>query len=212
MMQEQWKKINAKILGWGHWEASTFYILMTKEPKPSDVTGLDLKGVKVRSTGLYTPFLKAMGGTPITIAPDDVYAALERGLVDGVAWPEGSIAAYGWERFLKYRVKPKFFHSTTLVTMNIYKFNALSKAHQDLLLKIGEQYEKDSNPMLARLSEIDNAKLKKAGIKDIVLTGAARKAYSQTIYSAKWKEIEDFKKFDFDWQTLKQKMYVEPSF
>ncbi len=212
MMQEQWKKINAKILGWGHWKASTFYILTINPPKLSDKTGLDLTGIKVRSTGLYTPFLKAMNGTPITIAPGDVYASLERGLVEAIAWPEGSIAAYGWQKFLKYRLKQPFFHSTTLVTMNLNKFNSLSKAHQDLLIKMGEQYEINSNPVLAKKSAIDNEKLQQAGIKDIVPPDAVRKAFLKTVYGAKWKEIADYGKFDFDWKALRDKMYKEPSF
>jgi TRAP-type C4-dicarboxylate transport system substrate-binding protein len=56
--------------------------------------------MKIRSTGLYNPFLVAMGATTIVMAPGDVYAGLERKVVDGLAWPWGSIAKYGWQRFL----------------------------------------------------------------------------------------------------------------
>jgi TRAP-type C4-dicarboxylate transport system substrate-binding protein len=210
MMQEHWKKkINGRILGWGHWEASTFFIYMAKEPKQSEKTGLDLSGMKIRSTGLYTPLLKAMGATPITIAPGDVYAALERGLVDGLAWPEGSVAAYGWQRFLKFKVTPNFYHSTTMTVINDDAYSKLSKAHRDLLDKQGLVYENESNAVLAKLSEIDNAKLVKAGVKDIDLKGNVRKAYLRTIYNAKWAD-NDKQKFDFDYKTLKSKMYTEP--
>ena len=207
LLQEAWAKgINAKILGWGHWEASTFFIYTKFEPKQSKTTGLDLTGVKMRSTGLYNAFLKKMGATPINISPPDVYSALERGVVDGLAWPEGSVAAYGWEKHLKYKIGPNFYHSTTMTVMNLKKFNGLSKAHQDLLMEYGEKFEKESNAVLAKASEVDNAKLEKAGIKTIMLKDDVAKAYLNTIYGAKWAE-NDTREYKVDYKALKSKVY-----
>ena len=207
MLQTAWAKgLNAKILGWGHWEASTFFIYTKFVPKQSTKTGIDLTGVKMRSTGLYNAFLKRMNAVPVNISPSDVYSALERGVVDGLAWPEGSIAKYGWQRFLKYKVTPNFFHSTTMTVINLSKFNSLSKAHQDILVKQGLIFEKDSNAILAKKSVIDNKKLKEAGIKNIDLKGAVRKAYLGTIYGAKWDD-NDKRKYNVDYQTLKAKVY-----
>ncbi len=210
IMQEAWDKgINARILGWGHWEASTFFIYMVKEPKPSDTTGLDLSGLKMRSTGLYNAFMKKMAATPVNISAGDVYAALERGLVDGLAWPEGSVAAYGWQKFLKYKVRPNFYHSTTMTIMNLDKYKSLSKKHQELIDKQGLIYENDSNPLLAKLSVVDNDKLEKAGIKNVDLTGKAKAAYLKTIYGAKWAE-NDTRKYSIDYKKLKSLTYGEP--
>ena len=210
LMQDAWAKgLNAKILGWGHWKVNTFYIYTLSEPKQSLETGLDLSGMKIRSSGLYNPFLRLMGATPITIAPDEVYTALERGLVDGLAWPEGSVALYGWERFLKYRIAPNFFHSTTMTVINLDRFRGLSKAHQDLLVAQGLAYERDSDAILAEKSAVDNARLAAAGVKTIELTGAARRAYLDTIYSAKWAE-NDTQKYAVDYGLLKSKVYARP--
>ena len=46
-------------------------------------------------TGLYNALLRGMNATPITISPGEVYSALERGVVDGIAWLRGSVARYG---------------------------------------------------------------------------------------------------------------------
>ncbi|MPY69287.1 MAG: hypothetical protein GEU92_04295 [Alphaproteobacteria bacterium] len=146
------------------------------------------------------------GGDPLTISPPDVYPALERGVVDGLAWPEGSVAAYGWEKHLKYKIGPNFYHSTTMTVINLKKFNGLSKAHRDLLMEYGEKFEKDSNAVLAKASEVDNAKLEKAGIKTIMLKGDIAKAYLNTIYGAKWAE-NDTREYKVDYKTLKSKVY-----
>lgn len=207
IMQEAWKKgINAKILGWGHWEASTFFIYTKFEPKQDAKLGIDLTGRKMRSTGLYNAFLKKMNATAVNISPGDVYAALERGVVDGLAWPEGSVAKYGWERFLKYKVRPNFFHSTTMTIINLDKFNSLSKEQQDLLVKQGLIYEDKSNDILAKKSVEDNAKLDKAGVKNIDLKGDVAKAYLATIYGAKW-EANDKSDYNIDYKALKSKVF-----
>lgn len=211
MLQEAWAKgLHARILGWGHWEASTFFLYTTFEPKQSAKTGLDLTGVKMRSTALYNPLLRAMGATPITMAPEDIYGGLERGVVEGLGWPEGSVAVYGWERFLKYRIAPNYYHSTTMTVINLDAFKKLSKEHQMLLIRQGEIFERDSNPILARKSQIDNEKLFKAGVKTIELQGEARRAYLRTIYDSKWAE-NDEQKYNVDYKTLKAKMYSTPA-
>ena len=54
MMQEAWGKgLNARILSWNFFGGQKFYIYTTFEPKLSEETGLDLKGVKMRTTGLF---------------------------------------------------------------------------------------------------------------------------------------------------------------
>ena len=56
-------------------------------------------------------------------------------MVDGLAWPKGSLAKYGWQRFLKYRIGPNFYGATQFVVINLDKYNKLSKAHKNLLAK-----------------------------------------------------------------------------
>jgi TRAP-type transport system periplasmic protein len=206
MMQEAWGKgLNAHILGWGGFEASTFYVYTKFKPKLSEKTGLDLSGQKMRSTGLYNAFLKAMNATPVNISPGDVYSALERGLVTGLAWPRGSMAKYGWQRFLKYRIEPNFYGATLMATMNLDKYKSLTSAQRALLDKQGLVYEANSDKILDAKAKIDNAKLKKSGIEIITLTGKVGKAYIDTIYNSKWAQ-NDKLKYIVDYKKLKSLM------
>lgn len=210
MLQEAWRKgLNSRILGWGGFKASTFYVYTQFKPKLSEKTGLDLTGVKMRSTGLYNPFLKAMNATPINISPGDVYSALERGVVNGLAWPRGSLTRYGWQRFLKYRVQPNFYGATLMVTINLKKYNSLTKAQQKLLDDQGRIYEADSDAILDKKAAIDDAKLRKAGIQEIELKGKVRAAYIKTLYGSKWVE-NDKLKYIVDYKKLKSKLLSEP--
>jgi len=208
MLQEAWGKgLNARILAWGHFEGQKFFLYTTSKPRLSEQTGLDFSGLKMRSTGLYNPLLKAMGATTVVISPGDVYAALERGMVGGLGWPWGSVAKYGWQRFLKFRIEPGFYGATHMTLVNLDKWKALSQAHRDLLEKQARVYERDSEPIVVRKAEQDDVKLKEAGIETIQLQGAVRKAYLDTIYGARWAE-NDKLSYIVDYQKLKGKLYT----
>ncbi len=53
----------------------------------------DIKGLRIRSIGgSPTEMLKALGGTPVLIAPVDIYTSMERKVIDGWMWSwEGAI-------------------------------------------------------------------------------------------------------------------------
>ena len=208
MLAEAWDKgLNAHILAFPAYEVSTFYMYTIKKPKLSKTTGLDLKGVKMRSTGLYKPLLSAMAATPIAISPGDVYTGLQRGVVDGIAWPKGSVTKYGWEKFLKYKITPNFYGATFLTIINKNKWKSLTQAERDFLTKIAKQYEVRSNEVVAKNLAADEAKLAKAGVKDIALDGEYGKAYLRTIYGAKWAVNDKYTNYNVDYKKLKSLMY-----
>jgi TRAP-type C4-dicarboxylate transport system substrate-binding protein len=210
MMQESWNKgLNAQILAWVHFKGQKFFIYTRFKPKMNAKTGIDLTGFKMRSTGLYRAFLKAMGATPVNISPGDVYAALERGVVSGLAWPWGSIGKYGWQKFLKYRIEPGFFGATMLTLVNKEKWDSLSQGQRDMLNKQARAYETLSDEIIIKKGHADDKKLKAAGVQIIKLEGALKKAYVDSIYKAKWAE-NDKLKYNIDYKKLKAKMYVEP--
>ena len=207
LLEEAWNKgLNAHILAWPAFNVSTFYVYTKFEPKLSKKTGIDLTGVKMRSTGLYKPMLAAMNATAITISPSDVYTGLERGVVDGMAWPKGSVTKYGWEKFLKYKITPNFYGATFMVNINLNKWKSLSQAERDFLTKLSAEYEKKSDEIVGKNLAADEEKLEKAGVKTINLTGEYAKAYLKTIYDAKWK-VNDKYEYTVDYKKLKSLMY-----
>ena len=208
MLEHEWEThLNAHILAWVFSEGQIFYTYFTEKPKFSTKTGLDLHGMKIRSTGLYNPFLKAMGATTVDMSPGDVYAALQRGVVSGLAWPWGSIHKYGWQRFLKFRIKPSFFGPSQLLLINLDKWKGLSKADQDLLTKQARELEAKGGAIIVKKGHEDDKKLNEAGVKDIDLTGAVGKAYLKTIYDAKWAQNDKVNKNNPNYPKLRALLY-----
>lgn len=207
MMEKAWgEHLNAHILAWVYSGAQKFYTYFTVKPKESSQTGLNLSGMRIRSTGLYNPFLRAMDATTVVMAPGDVYAGLQRGVVQGLAWPWGSIAKYGWQRFIKYRVRPSFFGPSQLLLINLDKWKSLSKEQQHVLDVQVPVLEHKGAQVAAKQSEQDDVKLRKAGVKDLMLKGKVRAAYLKTIYEAKWAQ-NDKVNHEADYQKLKSLLY-----
>ena len=169
-----WQKgLNGKLLAHGMEGATEFHVYLAGDYKSliSNETGLNLKGFKMRSTAGYHPLLKAMGAIPINISPGDVYTSLERGLVKGLAWPEGGVARYGWSKFIKYRVGPGWWRTTSTLVMNLDVYNKLTQKERDIIHAASLKYEKDSVATLRALVKVDNAKVFADGVKPVDLTG-----------------------------------------
>src|SRR3546814_20901191 len=53
--------------------------------------------------------IEALGGTPASIAPGDVYTALERSLIDGYGWTYTGIDVFGWNEVSSYVIDHPFY-------------------------------------------------------------------------------------------------------
>ena len=105
-----------------------FHIYLNKK-----IDKLDFTGLKVRVTPVYRDVVQALGGTPITTAPGEVYTALERGVVDGYGWPILGIFDLGWEKVTKFRMEPPFYSVEANILVNLDKWKSLTDAQRKVL-------------------------------------------------------------------------------
>jgi TRAP-type C4-dicarboxylate transport system substrate-binding protein len=194
LLQKAWAKgMNARILGWGNHGGAQFHFYLGFKPKLSKKTGLDLKGIPIHGTAIYQPFLVKMGARSINMGMTDLYTALGRGVVKGFVWPEGGIAKFGWQKFIKYRVDVPFFRSSTTVMINLDKYNALSKEGREQIDAAGVFYELNSGRILRVKADADNKKVFASGVKHLKLSPQYAKALVKTIYGSSWDNMKRFK-------------------
>ena len=62
----------------------------------------DLKGLKLRAVGNHANLLHALGGVPVSMAPTDIYQAIEKGTLDGALGNPSFALGYKWEEVTKY--------------------------------------------------------------------------------------------------------------
>lgn len=201
-------KINGHILAWPFFSGSNFYTFVNFEPKLSKKTGVDFSGISFRSNATYKALVQALHATPVTVSPSDIYTGMQRGVIKGLMYPEGGITALGWQAFVKYRIEPGFWHSTSMLVINKDKWASLSHAEKTFLNKMAKQFEDQSSAALRKRADIDNAKVFKSGVKHFPLKGVYRDAYLRTAYEAPWAAARKYKHLTVPLEQIKAKLYV----
>ncbi|MSP51242.1 MAG: hypothetical protein EXQ91_02435 [Alphaproteobacteria bacterium] len=148
----------------------------------------DFTGLKLRVTPVYVALVKAMGGTPINMAPGEVYTALERKVVDGYGWSYGGIADFGWQEVTKYVIDHPFYTANTAIIFNKRVWDGFAPEVKAELEKIGIELEARSEKWMADYIKKEDALLKGLGVQMIKWAGADADRYIKTIYEAGWKE------------------------
>jgi TRAP-type C4-dicarboxylate transport system substrate-binding protein len=137
------KRFNVRHLGWID-GGIKFHIYMNQEPKFRNDGVLDLSGVKLRDNPIYHAFFEALNATTSSMPATEVYAALEKGVVDAAAWTEIGIPQLKWNEFLKYRVDPTFYNTDIGVIMNVDSWNGLSDESKKLIQDVVIEWEEKS--------------------------------------------------------------------
>ncbi len=96
----------------------------------------DLKGMKIRSTGLSAKIVKTLGALPVAMPQGDTYEALQKGTVDGTIGPIEVLKGWKQGEVIKYSTDiPSIGYTTSMfVVMNKRKWQSLP----DSLKKIFE--------------------------------------------------------------------------
>lgn len=102
----------------------------------------DLKGLKIRSTGMSAEVVKALGATPVPMPMPDSYQSLQKGVVDGSAYPVEANKGWKLGEVVDYMTAAYSAAYTTsfFVVMNKDKWNSLSKQDQQIIEQINKEW------------------------------------------------------------------------
>jgi TRAP-type transport system periplasmic protein len=114
-------------------------ILHTKKP----VNRMeDLKGMKIRSTGLSAKVVQAAGGAPVGMPMTESYDALSKGVADGILCPDEALKGFKLGEVTAYTTETygAAYSSAFFVVMNKQKWSSLPKDIQAIIEKINEEW------------------------------------------------------------------------
>lgn len=161
-------------------------LLHTKKPVKSLE---DLKGMRIRSTGLSAKIVEALGAIPVAMPQGDTYESIQKGVVDGTFGPIEVLKGWKQAEVIKYTTDCHGIGYTTamFVVMNAKKWSSLppniqkvieevsnewidvhGKAWDDLDLE-GRKYSLSLGNQIIPLSKEENARWK-AAVKPIINT------------------------------------------
>ncbi len=102
----------------------------------------DLKGMKIRATGLSAKVVQALGGVPVAMPQGDTYEALQKGVAEGTfgpievlkGWKQGEVIDYTTECF------SVGYTTAMFVVMNKDKWNALPADVKAVIDELSEKW------------------------------------------------------------------------
>ncbi len=102
----------------------------------------DLKGMKIRSTGLSAKVVEALGGVPVAKPQNETYENLQKGVVEGTFGPIEVLKGWRQAEVIKSTTECDVVGYTTamFVVMNRGKWNALSDAHKAVLEAVSNEW------------------------------------------------------------------------
>lgn len=189
MNQIHQEKMGVYYLGW--FDSGVSYNLYSIEEPQLDADGnLDVSGMKLRSNPVYDAFFQDyLRAQPISLPTTDVYAALERSVVNATGWTQIGLKDLNWDRFLNYRIEPAFFSTDMGAIVNLESWNALSSEAQQILQEVAIEHERSSAERFAEVAKEQQAELEADGMTVVTLEGAAADAFSEAAREATWNRM-----------------------
>jgi len=202
------EKMGARFMGWfdSGWGLHLFTV---NEPKRTASGGIDLTGLKLRSSPAYRDFIKVLGGTAVVMSGGEMYTALQRGTIDGMGTSVQSVVDLKLVKFVKYRIDPPMTHPGILMNVNQKVWDSLPKEAQDLLDKLCADWEVESRAYWKSALDKLEAKLASEGMKVVTLPDAAAKDFVRTFRKGPWARLKKNPKVKIDLDKLKKLVNYE---
>jgi tripartite ATP-independent transporter DctP family solute receptor len=180
------------LIGLAWMNAGTRNIYNTKRPvKSLD----DLKGMKIRMMGnpLFVDTMNSLGGNGIAMGFDQLYNAMQTGVVDGAENNYPTFIAQNHFQVAKFFSQTEHLIIPEILVFSRKSWNALSPEDQALVAKVGKEAQTEQRALWYKAEETSLAKMKEAGIE--IIKFADKKAFQDAVkpvwdkYGAKYTEL-----------------------
>lgn len=163
-----------------------FHLYLNKK----EMNGTDLSGLKLRTLPIYRPMFEALGATAITMNQSELYAGLERGVVDGYGYVSWGVREQGWAPVTTHRVDPGFYAVSAVWLVNNDKWNSMSDEAKTCLQNEAIATEKLHKTMIEERTPGEYKKQEEDGIKVITLSDADAKKWLEVSVEAGWADVK----------------------
>jgi tripartite ATP-independent transporter DctP family solute receptor len=187
-------------VAWMDAGARNFY--NTKKPIK---TMADLKGMKVRVMGnpMFVEMANSMGGNGIAMGYDQVFSALQTGVVDGAENNPPSFVFDNHYQVAKFYTVDEHLIVPEMLVLSKKIWDSMSKEDQALLVKFSREAQQEERKLWEVYEQQAMDKAKAAGIQIIQVSDADKKAFQDAVkpvwdkygpkYAATIKRIQEVK-------------------
>jgi len=165
-------------LCWMDAGARNFY--NTKKPIK---TMADLKGLKVRVMGnpMFVDMANSMGGNGVAMGYDQVFSALQTGVVDGAENTPPSFVFDNHYQVAKFYTIDEHLIVPEMLVFSKKIWDTMSKDEQAALMKFSKEAQQEERKLWAEYEKQAMDKAKAAGIQIIEVSDADKKAFQDAV-------------------------------
>ena len=185
MLELHEEKMNVYYLGRVNSNEQFYTFLNVRVNKPQELADL-----KIQSTGLKIPAVKGMGASPIIIREEEVYTAMERGVVDGAVQSMSTVVPVSLFEVSKYFIDHGYYESNVTAIMNLDTWNRIPRHLQDIMIDIIIELEREWGDFFAETGQKGKAKIIEEGVEPIKFSAEDAKWYIDHINEAGWQEVQ----------------------
>lgn len=149
------------------------------------------KGKKIRSIPLYDPILSALGATPVTTSPAEAYTAMERGVVDGLGWPDIGLLDFKFYEQAKFIMLPTFYQLRTATLVNPAAYNGLPEELQKVFVEANLSADTIGAKWAQEKRDAEHVEMEKAGVEFVSLSDAEAKQFVALTEEKLWANITE---------------------
>lgn len=160
VIQAQFRKFNMQMLGWAAYGTTEFY---AKRPI---VTPADMKGMRMRAFGVDTSqLLKAVGASPVSMSSQEMFQAVQRGVIDGFITGPTSVYARKLYEGVQHGTTLDINYLSFLAAANLEWLNALPADTRAAVLAASDVAQKASRKRAQEDDAKARAQLLQVGLK-----------------------------------------------
>ncbi|MBX6329947.1 MAG: TRAP transporter substrate-binding protein [Pseudolabrys sp.] len=143
----------------------------------------DLKGMKFRVMGnpMFVDMMNALGGNGVAMGYDQVFNALQTGVVDGAENNPPSFVFDNHYTVAKYYTLTEHLIVPEILVMSKKIWDGLSKDDQALIRKFAREAQLEERKLWNEYEQAAMAKAKAAGVTIIPVSDADKKAYQEAV-------------------------------
>jgi TRAP-type transport system periplasmic protein len=153
-----------------------------------ELDALDLSGLDIRVSPVYVQVVDGLGGTPVEMAPGDVFTALERGVVDGYGWAGVGLLVHGWQDVTEYEIDIDFYEMDMVVVVNRGFWDGLDERTREAITDAMIQAESAVVDLYERRVQEELEARRDAGIDPLEFTPEEEERFLEIAYERGWDE------------------------
>ena len=157
---------------------------------PEDFKGLI---IRVPNSSAYIDGFRALGAAPTGMNLNEVYPALQQGVIEAVENPLSVHLANSFDEVCKNLVLDRHTYQITFIVLNTDFFNSLTEEQQGWLLETGKEAAEYQNELMLKADEESEQEMLDRGVEITEIdfdafAEAAKSFYTESANAAEWSD------------------------